>query len=181
MTHGPCGRGSNRPCSVTGKCRWGFPKPYAPVTIIKQNTYPVYKRPIDGRSHEKNGYTYTNRDVATYNPVLLRLMEAHVNVEAVTWISLVKYLFSYISKVSLRENKSGFFVFFIEKKFLLQGPDAAIVAPYNALTGPGADPVVTIRKPVNDVKVLSYSLCCGRPIWRGDTSVRRKPSTVSSP
>ena len=111
MLHGPCGRNSGRPCSVTGKCRWGFPKAFAPKTVIKKNTYPVYARPNNGAHFEKNGYTYTNQNVATYNPVLLRLMDAHVNVEAVTWISLCKYLFSYIAKVGpfyIRSNSKIF-------------------------------------------------------------------------
>ena len=109
MLHGPCGRGSARPCSVSGKCRWGYPKPWSPVTDIKDNAYPCYARPNDGRQFEKSGYTYTNRNVAPYNAVLLRLLDAHVNVELVTWVSLCKYLFSYIAKVSFSFSVFSFF------------------------------------------------------------------------
>ena len=84
---------------MSGKCRWKYPKPFAPCTEVKDNAYPVYARPDDGSQFVKGGYTFTNKDVAPYNPALLRMLDAHVNVEVVTWVSLVKYLFSYIAKV----------------------------------------------------------------------------------
>lgn len=40
----------------------------------------------------------------------------------------------------------------------LQGPDAAIVAPYDALKKAGGEQEKAMRQPVDEVKVLSSSM-----------------------
>ena len=39
-------------------------------TLFTQNSYPDYARPDDGRTFEKGGYIYDNRDVVPYNAYL---------------------------------------------------------------------------------------------------------------
>ena len=46
----------------------------------------------------KGGKEFDNRDVVPYNPYLARRFEAHINVEVVTSLKSVKYLFKYTFK-----------------------------------------------------------------------------------
>ena len=41
-----------------------------------------------------------NRWIVTYNPYLLAKYESHINVEAVSKVHVVKYIYKYIFKVS---------------------------------------------------------------------------------
>ena len=71
MLHGPCGNHKpNAPCMVNGSCSKHFPKQFSEVTIFGENDYPQYKRPDNGRTVVKNGFTYDNRWVVPYNPYL---------------------------------------------------------------------------------------------------------------
>lgn len=71
MLHGPCGDVKpNAPCMVNGQCSKRYPKEFAPVTIFGENGYPQYARPNNGRTIQKNGFTYDNRHVVLYNPYL---------------------------------------------------------------------------------------------------------------
>jgi hypothetical protein len=71
MLHGPCGDVKpTAPCMVNGKCSKHFPKEFSEVTIFGENGYPQYSRPNNGRTIEKNGFVYDNRNVVPYNPYL---------------------------------------------------------------------------------------------------------------
>ena len=62
MLHGPCGNHKpNAPCMVNGNCSKHYPKEFLEATIFGENGYPQYKRPNNGRTVEKNGFTYDNR------------------------------------------------------------------------------------------------------------------------
>ncbi|XP_028753423.1 uncharacterized protein LOC114713014, partial [Neltuma alba] len=99
MIHGPCGHSNkNSPCMKDGKCSKYFPKKYVDNTAVDEEGYPTYRRRKDGRTIEKKGIPLDNRFVVPYNPHLLRLFRAHINVEKTNQSRAVKYLFKYISK-----------------------------------------------------------------------------------
>src|SRR5271154_6043669 len=71
MLHGPCGDDKpNAPCMVDGKCSKKYPKEFLEQTIYGENGYPQYARPNNGRTVEKNGTVYDNRNVIPYSPSL---------------------------------------------------------------------------------------------------------------
>ena len=68
-------------------------------------SYPVYRRraPKDGgrtAEIERRGklVTIDNQSIVPYNPFLLLKYDCHFNVEIVTSVVFVKYLYKYISK-----------------------------------------------------------------------------------
>jgi hypothetical protein len=98
MVHGPCGVHNPRsPCMVDGKCSKNYPMPFAPETTVSENGYPVYRRRA-GDTFVKNGVTLDNRWIVPHNIDLLMKYDAHLNVEIVTSIKSVKYVFKYIFK-----------------------------------------------------------------------------------
>ena len=112
MIHGPCGKlNLNSPCMEsignTGvkKCTKEFPKAFQDKTELTESSYPMYKRrkPEDGGNtfdliKGKNIITVDNTFVVPYSQVLLIKYNSHINVEFVTTVLGVKYLYKYISK-----------------------------------------------------------------------------------
>jgi hypothetical protein len=99
MLHGPCGlHNTNAPCMKDGKCSKKFPKPFADQTTLPPDQYPQYRRRDDGRTVEKGGIHFTNRDIVPYNPYLSSKYDCHINVEIATGILAVKYLYKYVYK-----------------------------------------------------------------------------------
>ena len=97
--HGPCGvRNPSAPCMEGGECSKGYPRKFSEATTMPQAVYPIYRRRDSGRTIEKNGHVMDSRDVVPYNPLLTRKYGAHINVEIVTSIRSVKYLFKYTYK-----------------------------------------------------------------------------------
>ena len=95
MIHGPCGNW----CQVDGKCSKNFPKPFLNETNMDENGYPNYRKEDTGISYEQtNGNVVDNRWVVPYCPTLLEMFNCHINVEVVTSIKSVKYLYKYIYK-----------------------------------------------------------------------------------
>ncbi len=76
-------------CIHDGVCKKRFPKPFIDETTTDSDGYPLYRRrntsPDNGR-------------VVPYNPYLLLKYDAHINVEACTTVSSVKYLYKYVYK-----------------------------------------------------------------------------------
>ncbi|KAG1444082.1 hypothetical protein G6F57_017903 [Rhizopus arrhizus] len=114
MMHGPCGNINPKcPCMVPVaydvlKCSKSFPKPFQPTTAVMPDSYPLYRRRLDGRSHrvqikdkETNGMMsvyLTNQHVVPYNPFLTKKYKAHINVELCGSIDAIKYINKYVYK-----------------------------------------------------------------------------------
>lgn len=99
MVHGPCGEGyPNARCMINGKCSKNFPKEFSESTVIGNDSYPGYKRPNNGRIFEKNGFKYDNRWVVPFNKDLMKCFKSHLNVECVSSIKAIKYIYKYAYK-----------------------------------------------------------------------------------
>lgn len=135
MIHGPCGnRGPNSACMEDGVCSKQYPKSFAEKTIF-DGKKPVYRRRNDGRNvtFTKNRICFQvdNRDVVPYNPYLCSKYESHINVEAITSVSVIKYAFKYINKgpdAAIMELKDEF-VFdeikaYIDSRYISSGEAA---------------------------------------------------------
>ena len=60
--------------------------------------YPYYKRRNDGKKIMRCYQTVDNRFVVPYCPGLLRIFNCHINVEVVSSVKSVKYLYKYVYK-----------------------------------------------------------------------------------
>ena len=60
--------------------------------------FPVYRRRDLGATVQKEQNIFDNRDMVPYSPILLKKYGAHCNVEVVSNIRLVKYIFMYAYK-----------------------------------------------------------------------------------
>ena len=100
MLHGPCGvRNPAAPCiREDGACKANFPKEFADTTFVHPESYPAYRRRDLGATVQKGQNIFDNRDVVPYSPILLKKYGAHCNVEVVSNIRLVKYIFKYAYK-----------------------------------------------------------------------------------
>ncbi|XP_058796825.1 uncharacterized protein LOC131667435 [Phymastichus coffea] len=95
MTHAPCGDW----CMINNKCSNKFPKNFQNETIMDENGYPHYQRKNDGVTYElPNGHVIDNRWVVPYCRDLLKMFNCHINVEIVSSVRAVKYLYKYIYK-----------------------------------------------------------------------------------
>ena len=81
-----------------GSCTKGYPKSFSDITVITEGVYPKYRRRDLGYVAHKNGHDMDSRDVVPYNPGLCMKYNAHINVEVVTSIKSVKYLYKYSYK-----------------------------------------------------------------------------------
>ncbi|XP_057339411.1 uncharacterized protein LOC130676921 [Microplitis mediator] len=94
MLHGPCGNW----CLVNDTCSEKFPKNFRSETTMDDNGYPFYRRRDEGTIFSRNGHIFDNRHVVPYNPQLLKMFNCHINVEVVSSIRAVKYLYKYVYK-----------------------------------------------------------------------------------
>ena len=124
--HGPCGKlNLNSPCMDSYDngvkfCTKEFPKVMQNETTMTDYSYPQYRRRSpadDGRTVVKmvsgkpvvldNGY------VVPYNSYLSLKYDAHINVEILTSVVGVKYIYKYITKgpdrciIALKKDKDG--------------------------------------------------------------------------
>ena len=97
------------------QCNKSFPKPFAPITCCDGDSYPLYRRrnrPQDAwrpPASWKRGSTFIhNSNAVPYNPFLLLKYRCHINVEVVTTLSAIKYLYKYVYKGASRNNASFF-------------------------------------------------------------------------
>ena len=96
MLHGPCGaRNPSAPCMQDGHCIKGYPREFRAETALPEAVYPLYRRRDLGHTADKSGHVMDSRDVVPYNPGLTKKYACHINVEIVTSIKSVKYLFKY--------------------------------------------------------------------------------------
>ena len=96
MLHGPC---TPERCLENGLCKKHYPKTFCAQTVMKEDGYPEYARPENGRTIQKpNGNVFTNKDVVPHSPNLLVEFNCHINVEVCASIKSVKYIHKYIYK-----------------------------------------------------------------------------------
>lgn len=109
MIHGPCGPENPQcPCMKGGKCTKKYPRKLNKETAHNNNGYPLYRRraPADGGQTTsvklRNGsyVTVDNGWVVPYSPVLSKMFNAHINVEACSSVRAIKYICKYINKGS---------------------------------------------------------------------------------
>ena len=110
MIHGPCGDW----CMVDGKCSKHYPKSYQTETTMDADGYPYYRRRDTDETFERpGGYVVDNWHVVPYSPRLLCILNSHINVEVVSSIKSVKYLYKYIyqghdaATVTIEETPTG--------------------------------------------------------------------------
>uniref|UniRef100_A0A8R1E586 Helitron helicase-like domain-containing protein n=1 Tax=Caenorhabditis japonica TaxID=281687 RepID=A0A8R1E586_CAEJA len=110
MTHFPCEGKPAAYCNVDKKPSWkrcckGFPKEFTDEKILIENEYPRLKRTAD-RKFElmRNGQkVYAGSEyVVSHNPYLLLKYACHINVEVISTVKVIKYIFKYIHKGSDR-------------------------------------------------------------------------------
>ena len=124
--HGPCGKlNPKSPCMETNDngtiyCSKEFPKDLQKETTVTEYSYPKYRRrsPADGgRTVVKivsgKSVTLDNGYVVPFNCYLSIKFDGHINVELVTSVVSVKYIYKYITKgpdrciVTLKKGKEG--------------------------------------------------------------------------
>ncbi|CAN6571616.1 unnamed protein product [Malus baccata var. baccata] len=102
MIHGPCGiHNPQSPCMKNGSCKRKYPKPFAPVTVQGNDSYPIYQRQGNRLlvSLDRQGNIMVDNSwVIPYNPWLLLRYDCHINVEIYASIKSVKYLYKYVYK-----------------------------------------------------------------------------------
>jgi hypothetical protein len=99
MMHGPCGEDNPKcPCMKDGVCSKKFPKSFQDETSIDEFGFPVYRRRDNGRFVMKNKVRLDNRHVVPYNMTLLKIFQAHLNVEWCNKTHVIKYLYKYVTK-----------------------------------------------------------------------------------
>ncbi|EFN73726.1 hypothetical protein EAG_09471, partial [Camponotus floridanus] len=93
--HGPCSDW----CLVDGRCSKHYLKPFLEEIKMDEDVYPYYRRRNNGTNFEHpGGYVVDNRYVVPYCSTLSIIFNSHVNVEVVSSIKSVKYLYKYIYK-----------------------------------------------------------------------------------
>ncbi|KAL0021630.1 hypothetical protein WJX77_001364 [Trebouxia sp. C0004] len=103
MMHGPCGKlNESTACMHKGQCVKGFPKDFSEETMENIEGAPIYRRPDNGRYVMRNNVKLFNDMVVPYNPALLLKYNCHINVEVVSNVRAVKYLYKYILKGGTR-------------------------------------------------------------------------------
>ena len=96
MVHKPCEDNPSAVCRTRGTCRFKYPQDFRQHTAILGKR-PVYRR-SEGDSAVVQGKTITNRNIVPYNPILLKVMGSHINVEAYQEGMGIKYLYKYLYK-----------------------------------------------------------------------------------
>ncbi|GFR98290.1 hypothetical protein ElyMa_004497700 [Elysia marginata] len=106
MIHGPCGvNNPTAPCMKNGTCSKGFPKPFIQNSEIGNDSYPKYRRRSPNHGGQElvldkttNTSKIDSRWFVPYNPLLLRLMNCHLNVELCSSVKSIKYVLKYVHK-----------------------------------------------------------------------------------
>jgi hypothetical protein len=129
MLHGPCTPDKACMANQHGVCSKHFPQPFADFTSHDEDaTRVTYRRrsPENGGfTFVKNGFVFTNAHVVPYNPYLLLHFACHINVDIVTQMGVIKYLFKVcfslsaclINFVSCTHSCCGGFVVFLSVHF----------------------------------------------------------------
>ncbi|XP_057329886.1 uncharacterized protein LOC130670495 [Microplitis mediator] len=93
MLHGPCGDW----CLIDAKCSQKFPEAFQNETVMDENGYPLYQLKNDGVTLTRNKeFFFDNQYVVPYNRTFLLTFNCHINVEVVSSVKVVKYLYKYV-------------------------------------------------------------------------------------
>ena len=102
MVHGPCGAQNKKsPCMDGDKCTKGFPKPFNERTSITEDSYARTRRCDTGQTihtGQNNRYQVDNRWVVCHNKYLIWKYRCHINVESISSVKAVKYIYKYVYK-----------------------------------------------------------------------------------
>ncbi|OSX74863.1 hypothetical protein BU14_0263s0001 [Porphyra umbilicalis] len=107
MVHGPCGSHNvASPCTgMDGSCSKKFPKDLASATTATEDSYPNYRRRSPQDGGESVAFTRGNRAsqidnswIVPYSPLLLEKFDCHINLEIVSSVAVVKFIYKYIYK-----------------------------------------------------------------------------------
>jgi hypothetical protein len=101
MVHKPCGAENNNPkapCIQNGKCSKNFPKPFRDQTTISEDAYASTRHWNTGQTHQVRGKQVNNRWVVTYCTYLIWKYHCHINLESITSIKAIKYIYKYVYK-----------------------------------------------------------------------------------
>ena len=89
-------------CVENGRCKKYFPKSFCQQTVMKDDGYPEYARPDNGRTIQKvvnnNAEVYTNEQVVPHPRELIVEFDSHINLEVCASIKSIKYVHKYIYK-----------------------------------------------------------------------------------
>jgi hypothetical protein len=99
LVHGPCGAlNPFAPCMVNGKCSKNFPKPFRDHMTISEDSYACLRRRNDGMTHRVGTKDIDNCWVVPYSPWLIWRYQCHINLECVSSVKAIKYIYKYIYK-----------------------------------------------------------------------------------
>ncbi|GFW47946.1 hypothetical protein TNCV_2401331 [Trichonephila clavipes] len=107
MIHGPYGAcNPASPYIQNGKCTKKYPRELIKETVHSDKGYTLYRRrasadggkQVDIRSRNGEIKSFDNSWVVPYSPILGKLFNAHINVEACNSVCAIKYICKYINK-----------------------------------------------------------------------------------
>ena len=83
---------------VNGKCSKGFPKQFRQDTVITEDSYACTRRHKTGRSVQVGSKQADNRWVVCHSKYLLWKYRCHINVESISSVKAIKYIYKYVYK-----------------------------------------------------------------------------------
>ena len=95
MLHGPC---SPQRCLENNVYKKHFPKAFTNQTIIKEDGYPDYACPDNGKTVQKCQDVFDNKVMVPHPRELLVQFNCHINLKVCGSIKAVKYIHKYIYK-----------------------------------------------------------------------------------
>ncbi|EFO96653.1 hypothetical protein CRE_02649 [Caenorhabditis remanei] len=106
MIHFPCENDPTAYCREGAKLHWkqcvkSFPKKMSDFTVLTDNQYPDYKRTNTNKFvlyRKGKAHVAGSEYVVSHNKPSLMKHECHINVEVITTLSTLKYIFKYLFK-----------------------------------------------------------------------------------
>jgi len=100
MVHTPCGnQNPDAPCMVNGSCSKSFPKAFRAETTVTEDSYAHTRRHDTGQVFEVwGGRQVNNQWVVFHSPYLIWKYRCHINVESISSVKAIKYIYKYAYK-----------------------------------------------------------------------------------
>ena len=100
MVHTPCTGNPNAPCVKNPNvgCSKSFPKAFRDQTTINEDSYSILRRRDTGMQYEHHGQMVDNRWVVPHCRWLIWKYRCHINVECISSIKAIKYIYKYVYK-----------------------------------------------------------------------------------